>query len=303
MNCESTKAQLADYLTGQLPEAEQRALEAHLAGCPACSEELEAVQRVWRTLGQATTPEPSPNLRPEFYAMLAGFKDTLETESTYSPKGLWRWLRALQLPQPVLRLAYSVALLAAGVAGGYWLNNQPKALPTGQQQLAALTAQVGEMRQLMLLALIDNPSAIERLRAVSYTKELNGAADTKVTEALLSTLNQDDNVNVRLATLEALAPLAADPTVRLGLVHALTQQESPLVQSALADVMVQLQERRSVPRLRALLKQANLDNTVKSKIEESIQTLSTGQPTAPSSPQRHDQTHISPRAERPAVAV
>ena len=303
MNCESTKAQLADYLTGQLPEAEHLALEPHLAGCPACSEELEAVQRVWRTLGQATTPEPSPNLRPEFYAMLAGFKDTLGTESTYSPKGLWRWLRALQLPQPALRLAYSVALLAAGVAGGYWLNNQPKALPTGQQQLAALTAQVGETRQLMLLALIDNPSATERLRAVSYTKELNGAADTKVTEALLSTLNHDDNVNVRLATLEALAPLAADPNVRLGLVHTLTKQESPLVQSALADVMVQLQERRSVPRLRALLKQANLDNTVKSKIEESIQTLSTGQPTAPSSPQRHDQTHISPRAERPAVAV
>ena len=303
MNCESTKAQLADYLTGQLPEAGHLALEAHLAGCPACSEELEAVRRVWRTLGQATTPEPSPNLRPEFYAMLADFKDTLETESDYSLKSLWRWLRALQLPQPALRLAYSVALLAAGVAGGYWLNNAPKALPADQQQIAALAAQVGEMRQLMLLALIDNPSATERLRAVSYTKELDGAADTKVIEALLSTLNHDDNVNVRLATLEALAPLAADPTVRLGLVHALTQQESPLVQSALADVMVQLQERRSVPRLRALLKQANLDNTVKSKIEESIQTLSTGRPTAPSSPQRHDQTHISPRAERPAVAV
>ena len=303
MNCESTKAQLADCLTGQLPEAGQLALEAHLAGCAACRNEQEAVQRVWRTLGQATTPEPSPNLRPEFYAMLADFKDTLETESEYSPKGLWRWLRALQLPQPALRLAYSAALLAAGVAGGYWLNNQPKALPAGQQQLAALTTQVGEMRQLMLLALIDNPSATERLRAVSYTKELDGAADAKVIDALLSTLNYDDNVNVRLATLEALAPLAANPTVRLGLVHALTQQESPLVQSALADVMVQLQERRSVPRLRALLKQAGLDNTVKNKIEESIQTLSTGQPTAPSSPQRHDQTHISPRVERPALAV
>ena len=303
MNCESTKAQLADYLTSQLPEAEQRALEAHLAGCPACREELEAVQRVWRTLGQATTPEPSPNLRPEFYAMLADFKDTLETESKYSPKGLWRWLRELQLPQPALRLAYSVALLAAGVAGGYWLSNAPKALPADQQQMTALAAQVGEMRQMMLLALIDNPSATERLRAVSYTKELNGAATTKVIDALLSTLNHDDNVNVRLATLEALAPLAADPTVRLGLVHALTQQESPLVQSALADVMVQLQERRSVPRLRALLKQADLDSTVKSKIEESIYTLSTGRPAAPPTPQRHDQTHISPRAERPALAV
>jgi hypothetical protein len=303
MNCESTKTQMADYLSGQLPEPKQRELEAHLAGCPGCSEELQAVQRVWRTLGKVATPEPGPNLRPEFYAMLADFKDTLTPESWYSPKGLWRWLRELQLPQPALRLAYSLALLAVGLAGGYWLHNQPQKASADQQQLAALSAQVGEMRQMMLLALIDNPSATERLRAVSYTKELDGAADTKVIDALLSTLNHDDNVNVRLATLEALAPLAADPTVRLGLVHALTQQESPLVQSALADVMVQLQERRSVPRLRALLKQANLDGTVKSKIEASIQTLSTGRPAAPATPQRHDQTHISPRAERPVLAV
>jgi HEAT repeat protein len=302
MNCESTQNQLADYLSGQLPEPAHRELAAHLAGCSSCRTELEAVQRVWGTLGKATTPEPSPNLRPEFYAMLADFKSTLAPEPKYSPKGLWQWLWELQIPQPALRLAYSLALLLVGAVGGYWLNNQPKTAPA-DQQLAALTAQVGEMRQVMLLALIDNPSATERLRAVSYTKELDGAADAKVINALLSTLNHDDNVNVRLATLEALAPLAANPTVRLGLVHALARQESPLVQSALADVMVQLQERRSVPQLRALLKQADLDGTVKSKIEESIQTLSTGRPAAPATPQRHDQTHVSPRAERPALAV
>lgn len=303
MNCESTKAQLADYLSGQLPEPEHSAMAAHLAGCVECREELQAVQRVWHTLGKVTTPEPGPNLRPEFYAMLADFKDTLETESRYSPKGLWRWLRELQIPQPALRLAYSLALLTVGITGGYWLNNQPKTTPADQQQLTALASQVSEMRQMMLLTLIDNPSATERLRAVSYTKELDGAADAKVIDALLSTLNHDDNVNVRLATLEALAPLANDPTVRLGLVRSLAHQESPLVQSALADVMVQLQERTSLPRLRALLKQADLDSTVKSKIEESIQTLSKDRPAAPVTPQRHDQTHISPRAERPALAV
>lgn len=303
MNCESTKAHLADYLSGQLPAPEHSALAAHLAGCAECREELHAAQQVWRTLGKVPTPEPGPNLRPEFYAMLADFKEQMEMPSPYSPKGLWRWLRELQIPQPALRLAYSLGLLAVGLVGGYWLNNQPKKASADQQQLAALASQVSEMRQMMLLTLIDNPSATERLRAVSYTKELDGAADAKVIEALLSTLNHDDNVNVRLATLEALAPLANDPTVRLGLVHALAQQQSPLVQSALADVMVQLQERRSVPRLRALLKQADLDSTVKSKIEESIQTLSTGRPAAPQPPQRHDQTRISPRAERPALAV
>jgi hypothetical protein len=126
-----------------------------------------------------------------------------------------------------------------------------------------------------------------------------------VVSALLSTLNNDPNVNVRLATLEALAPLAQqDATVRLGLVHSLAQQPSPLVQSSLADVMVQLQERRSVKPLRELLKQADLDETVKDKIEQSIRTLSKGPPAAPSTPPRHDQTHVSPQPEHaPFVAV
>ncbi len=301
MNCERTKEQLVDYLSGQLSEAEHGALAAHLAGCAHCRAELQATQRTWQTLGSVPVPEPSPRLRPEFYTMLASFKDELETTPEYSPTGLWRWLRELQIPRPALRLAYSLCLLGAGVLGGYWLNqSRQPAVP--DQQLAALAAQVGEMRQVMLLSLIENPSATERLRAVGYTKELNGA-NARVVEALLSTLNHDPNVNVRLATLEALAPLAQDPTVRLGLVHALTQQESPLVQSALADAMVQLQEARSVPPLRELLKQAHLDKTVKSKIEQSIQTLSTGRPAAPSPPPRHDQTYHFPQPEQPAAVA
>lgn len=303
MNCDDTKAQLVDYLSRQLSAPEHEALAAHLAQCAECRDELQATERVWHTLGQAAVPAPGPQARPEFYAMLAAFKEELETTPDYSLRGLWAWLRALPIPRPVLRLAYSLGLLAAGLLGGYWLNSGPKPAAADQQQLAALAAQVGEMRQMMLLSLIDNPSATERLRAVGYTKELPDP-NAKVVNALLSTLNQDPNVNVRLATLEALTPLAqADATVRLGLVHALARQESPLVQAALADAMVQLQERRSVPPLRRLLKQANLDDRVKSKIEQSIQTLSDGPPAAPATPQRHDQTQLSPLPARVTLAV
>ena len=304
MNCDDTKAQLVDYLSRQLSAPEHEALVTHLASCAECREELQAVERVWHTLGQAPVPEPGPQVRPEFYAMLASFKEELETTPDYSLRGLWAWLRALPIPRPALRLAYSLCLLGVGLLGGYWLNSGSKtAAAADQQQLAVLAAQVGEMRQVMLLSLIDNPSATERLRAVGYTKELPDP-NAKVVNALLSTLNHDDNVNVRLATLEALTPLAqADATVRLGLVRALAQQDSPLVQAALADAMVQLQESRSVPPLRRLLKQANLDDMVKSKIEQSIQTLSDGPPAAPATPQRHDQTQISPQPARATLAV
>lgn len=150
----------------------------------------------------------------------------------------------------------------------------------------------------MLLSLIENPSATERLRAVSYTKELSGAND-KVVGALLSTLNHDENVNVRLATLEALAQLAHEPNVRRGLVQALKYQDSPLVQSALADVMVQLQERRSVQPLRRLLSQPGLNKAVKSKIEESLKTLSNGRPAAPATTEPYHETDYSPQPAGP----
>ncbi|SFQ58634.1 HEAT repeat domain-containing protein [Hymenobacter arizonensis] len=304
MNCERTKEQLVDYLSSQLSSEEQAALQAHLAECADCREELQAVQGVWQTLGKVRVPEPSEHIRTDFYAMLGTFRESAKPAPDYSLKGLWQWWLELQVPLPLLRLVYSACLVGVGLIGGYWLNGQRTSTQSAdQQEVAALAAQVGQMRQVMMLALIENPSATKRLKAVNYTKELE-APTARVVEALLSTLNHDDNVNVRLATLEALTPLAQDPTVRLGLVRALKYQDSPLVQTALADAMVQLQDPRSVKPLRELLKQDNLEESVKSKIEQSIQTLSNGRSAEPITPPSNDQTLVSPQPQHAAfVAV
>lgn len=121
--------------------------------------------------------------------------------------------------------------------------------------------------------MLENPTATERLKAVSYTQELN-KVDDKVIDALLTTLNSDPNENVRLVTLEALVQLGNYPKVREGLVQSLMKQESPLVQVALADAMVKLQEKRSVKEFKQLLQKENLNKAVKGKIEKTIQVLS-----------------------------
>ncbi|UOG73677.1 HEAT repeat domain-containing protein [Hymenobacter tibetensis] len=303
MNCEQAQYKLIDHLNQQLPAAEKEVLQAHLAACPECQQELETMQQMWHTLGCVEVPEPSENVRPAFYSMLASYKEEMAATPTYSLAGLRRWLQAVVVPRPVLQLAYSVCLLGVGLAAGWWLNTR-NAPSTDQQQLATLSKQVEKMQQVMLLTLIENPSATERLRAVSYTKELS-SANPRVVEALLSTLNHDENVNVRLATLEALAELAYDPAVRLGLVQALPQQESALVQSALADVMVQLQEKRSVQPLRRLLDRPDLNEAVKSKIRESLKSLSDGQaPKASTSTQQpyHETLH-HPQSDRAARTI
>ncbi|GGF22680.1 HEAT repeat domain-containing protein [Hymenobacter cavernae] len=302
MNCEHAKEQLIDYLNHELPAADRSAVAAHLEECTECRQELLALQRVWGMMSAMPVPEPSENVRPAFYAMLASYKEEIQAKPS-SWATVWQWLQEVFTPQHALRLAYSLGLVGVGVAVGFWLNKQQLAQTPDNQQLVTLTKQVADMRQVMLLSLIDNPSATERLRAVSYTKELSNA-NPRVVEALLSTLNHDENVNVRLATLEALSQLAHEPAVRQGLVQSLAHQESPLVQSALADVMVQLQEKRSVKPLRRLLNDPALNEAVRGKIKESIQSLSNGQSVPTTSNKPYDETfHPTPADRNTNTAV
>lgn len=281
MNCEEARRLTPDWLTHQLTPSDRTALDQHLTTCPACQAELAEARQLWHTLGQLPTPEPGPRLRADFYATLAQFQRTAAPTSSPLAR-LTHWLQDLCTPLFIQRLAFSLVLLITGAAIGFSLGRRAAPDPS-QQQLATLSAEVARMRQVMMLSLLENPSATERLRAVGYTRDLH-QANPKVVEALLSTLNHDPNPNVRLATLEALVRLADDASVRAGLVHAFAYQDSPLVLTALADVMVQLQEKRSVPQLRRLLRQPNLNTLVRHKLQHSLESLADGSSTTDSTP-------------------
>src|SRR6185312_14707992 len=172
-----------------------------------------------------------------------------------------------QLAQPAAMSTTGVTGVAAVTSGVA----DRKPIPESRQ-LQELTAQVHEMRKMVMLSLLQNPAASERIRAVSYTSEIR-RTDPSITEALLATLNNDPNVNVRLTTLEALTHYAHDPAVREGLVRSILQQESPLMQAALADVMLKLQEKRAVPSFEKLLQHKDLNGMVRTKIEQTIVRL------------------------------
>lgn len=273
MNCQDANEKLPDLLNDELTPTDRTALDAHLAQCPACQQELAALRQVWQGLGAVPTPEPGPQVRTRFYAMLDEFVEAEKNGPKRRWAGFWEKLAWPVTPAWVGRLAYSLILLGLGAAAGYWLQQRNSPGVAQQRQIDALSAQVEDMRQTVMLSLLENPSATERLRAVGFTKEINDV-DGQVIDALLTTLNNDPNVNVRLVTLEALADLARDARVREGLVQSLTRQESPLVQVALADVMVRLQEKRSLKPLRQMLRQPGINDLVKSKLEQTIKELS-----------------------------
>jgi HEAT repeat protein len=267
MKCEQYEELFTSWINKDITSAEREKLEQHLVTCPACREELAAMQQVWDMM---EIPEPSTNMSIKFYAMLDTYKESVKKQkgllSTLNDKlsSLWQW-------QPKLPLAYNFAIVLVCFGCGYWFFHSGKS-GEQEQQLKELTSQVHELKQTMMLALLQNPSASERIRGVSYTSEIKHA-DKEVIDALLATLNNDPNVNVRLSTLDALTQLANHPEVREGLVKSITQQDSPLMQSAIADVMLKLQEKRSVKSFKELLKQKNLDQGVRDKIKETITQL------------------------------
>jgi hypothetical protein len=163
----------------------------------------------------------------------------------------------------------SVVLLL-GVAAGYLL--RPSEAPGGSEQIEALSQQVSELQEMMMLSLLEKGSATDRLKAVSLTREMDEASK-KVTSALIHTLNQDENVNVRLAALEALKPYVTDSSVREALVRSIANQESPLVQVSLAELMVALQEKAAVKEFEKIVESENTPADVRQKIRQSIEVL------------------------------
>lgn len=128
------------------------------------------------------------------------------------------------------------------------------------------------MRQLVALSLLQQQSASDRLRGVTYSYRVE-SSDTEVLSALLRTVNNDPNVNVRLSAVDALRQFAASPVARRGMGLALGKQDSPLVQVALLSALSEMQDRDALPYVQALAQKTGVDSTVRSRAAQVAETL------------------------------
>jgi HEAT repeat protein len=115
-------------------------------------------------------------------------------------------------------------------------------------------------------------SASERLKGVSWSNQLDQPG-TEVVSALIDTLMHDANVNVRLASIDALRRFAERETVRSAAVRALDTQTSPLVQMALIDFVVETQDREALESLRRLSRDDKANEAVRVRASWGIDHL------------------------------
>jgi HEAT repeat protein len=129
------------------------------------------------------------------------------------------------------------------------------------------------MRQLVALSMLEQQSASQRLQGVNYSTQIE-QPDPEIASALLHVLRFDNSVDVRLAALDALRRYKGDPQVRSGLLTALADQQSPLVQIALIDLFVEMRESNAKDRLRHIEQDSKMNPTVRQRAQWGIQQLS-----------------------------
>lgn len=271
MECQDYRELFPEKQKGDLTPEQEKLFNEHLSGCKECIREFDVFRKLWNLLGELPQPEPSEQLADSFNVALNNLTGEKNRNRNVFRRLMAQIAGTFTSPS-FAKIAFSIFLLLIGIGMGYFLNSGGNMRTTENMQIDSLSSQVSELKEMIMLSMLQEQSASMRLQAVSYTEELN-SVDKKVIDALLMTLNSDPNVNVRLATLEALVKLADEPLVREGLVRSIENQESPIVQSAIADVMVKLNEKSSVEPLKKLLSRKDLNQSVKINIEQSIQKL------------------------------
>jgi anti-sigma factor RsiW len=263
MTCEETTPLLMDRLQGDIsPENEQR-LAAHVATCPACRAEVDAMTETWESLGSLDDEQvPHERLRARFHAGLTAYEARESRHWTERVFGSW-WPQ-----QPALQMGLAAALAFVGVLVGQQLPS------TRDSEVAALRNEVRAVG----IALLDHQSASERLLGVKWAQ--GTARSPEVVDALLERVQYDSNLSVRLAAVDALRAELDNPSVVTRLAMALEQQESPLLQVALTDALLSA-DQPAIDAVRTFLGRTELDPAVREYLQMALNEVSAGDTPVP----------------------
>lgn len=257
------KELMIDYIDGKLSGELKAFVEKYIEKSAEHQKEYKSLKETVGLLQHDKQLEPDSNLRLDFLNALEQEMNTLNADK----KGSTRII-GLRLAN-VWQVAAAVALLAVGLLGGMWLMKDN----SHQKQMLALQREMEQTKKMVMLALEDQDSPSQRMLGVNASYELP-RADDEIVQILVKTMNEDENVNVRLAAINALAKFSAEPQVRKALIASLEKQTDPIVQITLINLMVELKEKGAVEELKQIINDSTNVESVKDEAHMAVFKLS-----------------------------
>ena len=264
----STK--LIDYIDGKLDEGEKVELERKIKDTPEVAKEYNRLQEVMGIMQRRIVQQPDKSLETGFLSMLED--EIIELENTL--EDLEKSVReekikvyGIRLSGP-LGIAASILLVLVGALIGMFV------IKSGQdEQISSLKKEMDATRQAVINSLQNQSSPSQRIMGVNASFELEKADDEIIT-VLITTMNDDDNINVRLAAIEALYQFSSEEKVKDAFIEALATQKEPIIQLALIDILVNLKESRAVDNMQKLIDDVETLESIKDDAQLGLYKLS-----------------------------
>ncbi|BDC51647.1 hypothetical protein F183_A39620 [Bryobacterales bacterium F-183] len=261
-SCEQIQQKLPEYWAGIISVNEHRAVDTHLAACQACRNESAELGRLWANLDRVPVEAPGPAVRTRFYDMLDAYRSGADEKAPAAAPSWWsRWFG-----QPLPVFAGALAMLAVGFFAARSFYSPPVVKPE-TSEIAQLRGEVNSIREML-----QQQSASERLKGVTFASRAD-KSDRDVVFALLDTVKSDPNVNVRLAAVDAFKRFGTDHAARRQLLEAIKLQESPMVQIAIIELLVDLNDQSAVKALNAMTQDDKLQKAVQERARWAVTEL------------------------------
>jgi putative zinc finger protein len=265
MTCEHFCELLPAYCEQRLTSRDTAFVREHMELCANCRADYE----MWQKLASLPAEEPSPASRSRFEHMLNAYQEGRWEKNGRGERANWltAWWRSAFAP-PLASALAACLLLVGFIIGEHYSAPRPVSNP----QIASMQTELTTLRQLVALSLLEQQSASQRLQGVNYSTQVE-RPDPEISAALLHALRFDNSVDVRLAALDALKRYKDDHQVRAGLLTALQDQQSPLVQIALIDLFVEMRESSAKEGFRRIEQDTKVNPAVRQRAQWGISQL------------------------------
>ena len=270
MTCEDVQTVWIDYLDHELNEVSRYSFDMHIKSCQKCAAELQQLQFLTSQIEDEKETLPDESLRKNFNVMLQS-ELNLQASQSIVEKDLKARVFLFNRKAQVWQIAAAIIILATGIITGFYIKDY-STTKTSMEQLSGIKKDLKDVKETLMYDLLKDESASERIKAVGYVEEMQNP-DQKVLHALIKTLNEDKNVNVRLAALYSVNKFSDNSEVRDSLVQSLSKQTEPIIQIVLINMLAQKNETRAIQPISDIISKASTRQEVKEIGKKALREL------------------------------
>lgn len=269
MTCAEVQAMLPEFVDGTLDSSLKSDVDRHLLTCPECARESSELREMFKAMEDNRPLRPSIALKDHFLAMVAAETAALEA-SKRREAGKGARVVAMSWFSVLGKVAVAASILLVGILIGYrvhWGSGE-----ASSKEIAELKTAVKDVKETLMINMLGNESASERIKAVNYAEDIP-APNQRVITALVGALNSDKSVNVRLAALYSLARYNDNRVVTDSLVSSLGRQTEPIIQIVLINILGERKEPTAIQPMRNLLDNQKTLKEVKDMARKELNKL------------------------------